>query len=84
MDGTDLRLLIADAGDIGEDGSGLTIDRINKRIYWYDVDQELIESIDYEGSNRVRVMSLEGLVAMAVHAGRLLWSQSSTSSYINN
>lgn len=69
MDGTSIKLLISNVGS-----DELDVDHHNKRIFWANGEQKVIESANYDGDNRVPVVKIQNPVAVTVHNNQLIWS----------
>ena len=79
MDGTSLKEIVQNSGKVKDDDSWrLAIDQFNKRIYWSDYDKGVIESAEYDGSERLIVVKAENPVGLSIRNNYLFWSQNVT------
>ncbi|KAL3841911.1 hypothetical protein ACJMK2_020000 [Sinanodonta woodiana] len=62
LDGSNREVLLSNLGRV----HGLTIDYTEKKLFWSDMDKQIIESSDLEGKNRVHVISRELPNPMAI------------------
>jgi len=73
MDGSDIRSVV----DNIETVSGLTIDRIQERIYWIDYVRKSIETCSYNGMNRFTLFRNNQLIqrpfSLALFENHLYW-----------
>ena len=74
MDGSDVQTVIdTDIGVV----SGLTIDRIQERIYWMDFVLKSIETCSYDGTNRFTLLRNDRLIqspfSLSLFEDRLYW-----------
>ena len=46
--------------------NGMELDRGNKKIYWVDGGTDRVESIDYQGHNRILLLKVTGFHAFGV------------------
>lgn len=74
MDGNDIRTIV----DTNiETVSGLTLDRIQQRLYWVDYVLKSIETCLYDGTNRFTLLRNDRLIqspfSLAIFEDRLYW-----------
>ena len=73
MDGSGMRTIV----DNIEAVSGLTLDRIQKRIYWIDYEAKSIETCSYNGMNRFTLFRNDRLIqrpfSLALFENHLYW-----------
>ncbi|KRF99553.1 uncharacterized protein Dwil_GK25551 [Drosophila willistoni] len=74
MDGTHARSIVSEAA---YKASGVTVDIIAKRVFWCDSLLDYIESVDYEGSQRVMVLRGQQVPSpsrLALFENRIYWT----------
>ncbi|XP_053677992.1 putative vitellogenin receptor [Anopheles nili] len=79
MDGSNQTIIVSDGVHWP---NGLTLDWPNSRLYWIDAKLKRIESMHFDGSNRVTVLSdmLKHPFSIAVFNDRIYWSDWDTKS----
>lgn len=81
MDGTQLNLFVPNIGKIKNNCGGMDIDRVSKRLYWIHCEKQMIESIDYEGKNKLFVAKVQNPIAVAIYSNYLFWSMNTTGEF---
>lgn len=74
MDGTHARSIVSEAA---YKASGVTVDIIGKRVFWCDSLLDYIESVDYEGAQRVMVLRGQNVPSpsrLALFENRIYWT----------
>lgn len=76
MDGSDRSKIVTKI----KRANGLTIDYIDRRIFWIDIDEDIIESADLTGGNRQHIIptSLPDPYALTQYQDNIYWSDWST------
>ncbi|XP_071451711.1 low-density lipoprotein receptor-related protein 2 [Hetaerina americana] len=76
MDGTDDKAIVSEAA---YKASGVTVDIIARRVFWCDSLLDYIETVDYDGNNRILVLrgqSVPSPSRLSVFENRIYWSDS--------
>lgn len=74
MDGTHARSIVSEAA---YKASGVTVDIIAKRVYWCDSLLDYIETVNYEGENRIMVLRGQQVPSpsrLALFENRIYWT----------
>lgn len=74
MDGTHARSIVSEAA---YKASGVTVDVIAKRVYWCDSLLDYIETVDYDGANRIMVLRGQHVPSpsrLAIFENRVFWT----------
>lgn len=74
MDGTHARSIVSEAA---YKASGVAVDIIAKRVYWCDSLLDYIETVDYDGGNRVMILRGQHVPSpsrLALFENRVFWS----------
>lgn len=83
MDGTDTRSIVSEAA---YKASGIAVDIIAKRIFWCDSLLDYIETVDYDGRNRVMVLRGQPVPSpsrLALFENRIFWTDSTRQGVIS-
>ena len=83
MDGTHSKAIVSEAV---YQASGVTLDLITKRVFWCDSLLDYIETVDYNGENRVLIIrghTIPSPSRLSIFEGTIFWTDSTKQSLIS-